>query len=103
MGERRKHYKAAIIGVMFNEKYEFEDILLLGISDNPQKSFAIQQREIMRLYEDYGESDEKPHLEYYEGRSSYDEPISIIKYELGYEHIYCLFEEEENDSELSEG
>lgn len=94
MSETRKNYKAAIIGVLFDEKYEFEDILLLGISESPEQSFAIQQKEIMRLYEDFSENDGKKPITYEESRSSYDEPISVIKYAGGYEHIYCMFKEE---------
>lgn len=94
MGEVRKHYRAAIIGVLFNEKYEFEDILLLGIAETPESAFAIQHNEIMRLYEDFG-GDDKPAIEYSEGRSNYDKPICVIKYAEGYEHLYCMFEEDE--------
>lgn len=98
MSETRKSYKAAIIGVMFDEKYEFEDILLLGIAESPEQSFAIQQREIMRLYEDFSESDgEKKPITYKESRSNYDEPISVIKYAAGYEHIYCMFKEDDDE------
>lgn len=96
MSETRKHYKAAIIGVMFDQDYHFEDILLLGISESAEKSFAIQQKELMRLYEDFG-NEEKPAIEYSESRSNYDEPICVIKYAAGYEHIYCMFEEDEDE------
>lgn len=95
MGEVRKKYRAAIIGVLFNEKYEFEDILFLGIAETPESAFAIQQKEIMRLYEDFGKEHDKPAVEYSESRSNYDEPICVIKYAEGYEHIYCMFKEEE--------
>lgn len=95
MGEIRRHYRAAIIGVVFNEKYEFEDILFLGIADTPESAFAIQHNEIMRLYEDYGAENDKPAVEYSESRSNYDEPICVIKYAEGYEHIYCMFEEDD--------
>ena len=95
MGEVRNHYRAAIIGVLFNEKYEFEDILLLGIAETPESAFAIQQKEIMRLYEDFGAEDDKSAIEYSESRSNYDEPICVIKYAEGYEHIYCMFKEDE--------
>jgi hypothetical protein len=96
----RKHYKASIIAVCFDEDYKYEDILLLGISSSPMETFAIQQQEIARLYEYYGVEDElkeKPPIEYSEGRSAYDEPICVIKYASGYEHIYCLFEEDKEE------
>ena len=85
---------SGIIGVLFDEKYEFEDILLLGIAETPESAFAIQQKEIMRLYEDFGAEDDKSAIEYSESRSNYDEPICVIKYAEGYEHIYCMFEED---------
>lgn len=94
MGEVRKHYRAAIIGVLFNEKYEFEDILFYGIAETPESAYAIQHKEIMRLYEDFG-GDDKPAIKYSESRSNYDEPICVIKYAEGYEHLYCMFEEDE--------
>lgn len=102
MSENRKNYKAAIIGVMFDEKYNFEDILLLGISKSPEQSFAIQQEEIMRLYEDFSEEDGKKPITYEETRSNYDEPICVIKYAAGYEHIYCMFKEEEDEDERTD-
>ena len=95
MGEIRKHYRAAIIGVLFNEKYEFEDILFLGIAETPESAFAIQHNEIMRLYEDFGAEDDKPAIEYSESRGNYDKPICVIKYAEGYEHLYCMFKEDE--------
>ena len=95
MGEVRKHYRAAIIGVLFNEKYEFEDILFHGIAETQESTFAIMHNEIMRLYEDFDGDDDKPAIEYSESRSNYDEPISVIKYAAGYEHLYCMFEEGE--------
>lgn len=95
MNEVRKNYKAALIGVVFDEQYQFEDILFLGISESPEQSFAIQQKEIMRLYEDFSEDDGKKPITYEESRSNYDEPISVIKYAAGYEHIYCMFRDEE--------
>lgn len=94
MGEIRKPYRAAIIGVLFDEKYEFVDILFLGIAETRESAVAIQCNEIMRLYEDFG-GDDKPAIEYSESRSNYDEPICVIKYAAGYEHIYCMFEEGE--------
>lgn len=75
------------------KKYEFEDILLLGIAETPESAYAIQHNEIMRLYEDFGGDDDKPAIEYSESRSNYDESICVIKYAAGYEHIYCMFEE----------
>ena len=82
-----KEYKAVIVGVMFDNKYEFEDILVHGIATSPTESFAIEHQEIMRLYEDFGE---KP-LTFSESRSEYDEPIVVVQYSEGYEHIYCYY------------
>lgn len=87
-------YEAVIIGVMFNEKYDFEDILVHGIAHSKEEAFAIQQEEIMRLYEDYNNDDTDYKLEYSESRSEYDEPICVIKYRQGYEHLYCMFTKE---------
>ena len=80
-------YRAVIVGVMFNNKYEFEDILVHGIATSPTESFAIVCKEIMRLYEDFGE---KP-LTFSESRSEYDEQIDVVQYSEGYEHIYCYY------------
>lgn len=81
-------YLAVIVGVMFDEKYDFEDILVHGVAHSPAEAFAINAKEIARLYEDFGNDE---HLEYSESRSQYDEPITVIKYASGYEHIYCMF------------
>ena len=62
-------YLAVIVGVMFDEKYDFE---------------------IARLYEDFGDDEHKV-VEYSQSRSQYDELIQVIKYASGYEHIYCMF------------
>jgi len=95
MGAVKKKYRAAIIGVLFDNKYQFEDILLLGFAYTPESAFAIQHNEIMRLYEDFGAEDDKPAIEYSESRSNYDKPICVIKYAEGYEHIYCMFKEDD--------
>lgn len=80
-------YESVIVGVMFDEKYQFEDIFVHGVAHSPDEAFAIDQREIMRLYEDFGEEP----VVYSESRSTYDWPISVIKYSGGYEHLYCIF------------
>lgn len=80
-------YLAVIVGVMFDEKYEFEDVFVHGVASNPTEAFAITQQEIMRLYEDFGEHP----LTYTQARSAYDEPIQVVQYSGGYEHIYCYF------------
>ena len=93
-------YEASIIAVSFDEKYEFEDILHLGIAHSKTEALSIQQDEIMRLYEDFtDENQNHVPIEYSEGRSQYDEPICVIKYAAGYEHIYCLFNKKKEDEE----
>ena len=86
-------YLAVIVGVMFDEKYDFEDIFVHGVAHSPDEAFAIAAREIARLYEDFGEPADGEHkvIEYSQSRSQYDEPIHVIKYASGYEHIYCMF------------
>ena len=100
-----KEYEAVIIGVMFDERYDFEDIFMHGIAHSKEESFAIQQEEMMRLYEDYAdENDDKYRVEYSEDRSVYDNPICVFKYKLGYEHMYCIFTNEgrsEQDKEMA--
>ena len=80
-------YLAVIVGVMFDEKYEFEDIFVHGVAKDATEAFAITQKEVMRLYEDFGEHP----LTYTQDRSQYDEPIQVVQYSGGYEHIYCYF------------
>lgn len=93
------NYEAVIIAVCFDEKYDLEDILLLGIAHSKNESLAIQQDEIMRLYEDYiSEEDHEHHpVEYSEARSQYGEPMCVLKYAGGYEHIYCMFTKEKEN------
>lgn len=66
--------KSSIICVVFDEKYEFEDILLIGIVDSPEKARALLMNDIWRVMEDFGSS--KCEIE--ESRSEYDEQITIV-------------------------
>ncbi len=105
-------YESVIVGVMFDENYQFEDIFVHGVAHSPTEAFAIEQEEIMRLYEDFGEEP----VVYSESRSAYDYAISVIKYSGGYEHIYCMFpngtpeeirkrrkEEQKNEQNMEKG
>lgn len=87
MTKNMEDYESVIVGVMFDEQCQFEDVFVHGVAHSPTEAFAIQQREIMRLYEDFGEIP----LTYSESRSQYDEAISVVKYSSGYEHLYCFF------------
>lgn len=90
-----QQYHAVIIGVLFDEEYNFEDILVHGIAHSKKEAFAIQQEEMMRLYEDYrDENGEGYPVKFTESRSTYDDVICILQYKHGYEHLYCKFTDE---------
>ena len=89
-------YKAIIICVVFNEKYEFNDILLIGQTDNKDKAKALLFDDIRRVMGDYGPS--KCELE--ESRTEHDEPIMIVHTHDAegftmHWHYYCKIESEE--------
>lgn len=97
--EKRQYPHTVLIGVLFDKKYKFEDIILIGESDSPIKTFALQHDEIMRLYEDFCDDNgnNRP-VEYSESRSMFDDAICVIKYCDGYEHIYCFHPDDQNNA-----
>ena len=86
-----KDYEAVVVGVMFDRDYKFEDIFVHGVAHSPKEALAIMAEEIMRLYEDFEEDEENYKVEYSESRSEYDRQINVFKYASGYEHLYCIF------------
>lgn len=85
-------YEASIICVVFDEKYEFDDILHIGIAHSPTEAQSLIMGDIWRVIEDFGEG--KGEIE--ESRSAYDEPITIAhtydktnNYVMHW-HYYCL-------------
>lgn len=98
-------YKASIICIVFNEKYEFEDVLLIGMADNKNKARALLMDDIWRVMENFGSS--KCELE--ESRSEYDEPITVVHTHDAdndghtmHWHYYCLFDRAEVKPQESE-
>lgn len=96
------NHKSSIICVVFNEKYEFEDILLIGIADNSEKARVLLMSDIFRVMEDFGSC--KCEIE--ESRSEYDEPITVVHTHdanndglTKHWHYYALFDNNESESE----
>jgi len=90
-----KKYEAVVIGVFFDEEYKFEDILVHGTAHSKEEALALQQDEIMRLYEDSRDANGDGYpVTFSESRSAYDDVICVLKYKLGYEHLYCKFTDE---------
>lgn len=99
------NYKASIVCTVFNEKYEFEDILLIGIANNKDEACALLMGDIFRVMKDFGLG--KCEIE--ESRSVYDEPITIVHtHDASNEgltmhwHYYCLLDNHEAESEDKE-
>jgi len=93
-------YKASIVCVVFNEKYEFEDVLLIGIATNKDKAKSLLMDDIWRVMNDFGSS--KCEIE--ESRSEYDTPITIVHTHDAsndgltmHWHYYCLFDDAESE------
>ena len=93
--------KACLICVVFNDKYDFDDILLIGVTDKLMVKSLLMD-DILRLLEDFG--DNKCEIEY--GRSEYDEAVIIVhtkqedneKLTMHW-HYYCLFDKKEDNEE----
>lgn len=81
-------YKAVIVCVIFDEKYDFESVSLLGISHSYSETLYLMHNDILRLMEDFDE----PHkIELETSRDLYEEPITIAHHKHGHAHYYCLF------------
>ena len=89
-------YKASVMCAVFDDKYRFIDVILIGIADNEDKAKALQMDDIWRVMEDFGSG--KCEIE--TTRSEYDEPITVVHtHEAGNDgytkhwHYYCLFDD----------
>jgi hypothetical protein len=96
---KRQNYEATIICTVFNDKYEFEDNLLLGVVHSPLEAKALLMQDIFRVMEDFGH--DKCEIE--NSRSAYDEQITIVHtYDdtvRHHWHYYCLFKDPQKESE----
>lgn len=86
-----KKYEATVLCVAFSEDgTDFEDILYMGVAHSPQECGDLIMQDLWRLIEDY-----EPHeISVKEGRSIYDEPITIVKCGKDVYHYYILFKED---------
>ncbi len=89
-----KEYEASVICTVFDGKYGFEDVLLIGIAHSPVEARSLVFDDILRVMQDFG--DGKCEIE--NGVSEYDEPITIVRThdKNGSEYTwnyYCLFNE----------
>lgn len=86
-----KNYEASLIAVVFDETYDFVDILHCGIAHSEEEAGWLLTDELYRLIEDF-----EPHkIEVEESRSTYDEPITVVKCGNETYHYYLMFNEED--------
>lgn len=86
-------YEASVIAVVFDEKYDFVDLLHIGISHNPKETAGLIMDDIWRLVEDF-----EPHeVKIKESRSMYDEPITIVHCGEDHYHYYILFDDNKEE------
>lgn len=86
-------YEASVICTVFDNKYKFEDNLLIGITHSPEETKALLMHDIFRVMEDFG--NDKCEVE--TRRSMYDETVTIVHTHdtdndcTNHWHYYCLF------------
>ncbi len=88
-----KPYEAVVMCTVFDENYNFEDNQLVGIAHSPMEARSLLMSDIERVMEDFGDGK----AEISNGRSEYDEPITIVHARNNgierFWNYYCLFKE----------
>lgn len=91
-------YNASIVCVVFNDQYEFEDILLIGIANSMDRAKSLIMNDISRVMRDFGSG--KCEIE--EAESEYGVSITVVHTRDNNDgltihwHYYCLLDESED-------
>lgn len=83
-------YEAILTCVVFDNDYNFEDILHIGIAHSKEEASNLLLNDIWRVMEEFG--NDKCSME--NARSEYDEPVTIVHTEgelIHHWHYYLQF------------
>lgn len=91
-------YKAFVMAVSFDNKYNYEGVIFLGDAKSPLEAHGLVQKDILRLLEDYEGSEVQ--LEEIHDTFGEDVIIAHYKYDKNQDyhhmHYYCTVEKKED-------